>query len=335
MSDKHGYDGTSVYQLRQLARGPLYQFTEAEISDEDGKLLTKSALIDKIVAFNESSTTDDAPTEMPDSEDVDLFEDAEEEQSPDRIGPEPDEDAEEEPEVVIYGEEGWSDWVIRQFADEELDNGNPVCDALRRMVQKLIGPIINRTLVHVTPGTVENKGMATIGRRVEVNVTNPAHPAFGLTIAEEEIADCGRINTDFPFVNHPSATASTRAEARAYRKLLGLNRVIAAEEAAEAAEQDHGDEWEPDKPISEQQVNVIDLLCKRLDLDVLTYINAGSSGRNYRYVEQVPASAANVMIQYLNRVQQGSKSKPPGVGKYDQRWRDENATRLEQKVSEK
>ena len=338
MAEKHGYEQTPVESLRQLLQGEPYNLSEQDLYDEEGKLLTKGVLVEKILALNESMQTDDAPVEMPDPDEPcdDIFDGAEEENSEDDVGPESDPDAEPEEEEIppLYTDEGWCDYVMRQFDDTELDNGKPICEGLRRVVQKLLGPIVDNRITYTNPPTSENRYLATVARRVEVRVENSCHPMVGNSIMAEEIADAGRMNTDHPYCNHPSATASTRAEARAFRKLLGLVRIISADEESEAAEQDHSEDFDPTKPISEQQINVIDLLCKRLNLSVLSFINAGASGRNYKYIEQVPLSAANTMIQYLNRVQQGSKSKPNGVPSYDNQWRSVNEQAMSKELGE-
>jgi len=347
---KHGYEQTSVGDIRSILSNPPYNYAPEDLRDSEGKPLNKKALVNMILEDNktleESGKAEEVVSVDVSAEEIaevhaaeegdeltDLFEDAEEVTEEIKVCGDPIEEADAEEEVPPpFNSAQWSDYVFRQFEEDELEDGtSPVCDALRRVVGELIGPILSREIVHVTPGVRENNGTATVGRRIRVKVANPAHPAYGEILIEEEIADCGRQNTDHPFVNHAPATASTRAEGRAYRKLLGLSRVLAAEEKSKAAEEAHEDFEVDNSAIAPEQVNVIDMLCKRLNISVLEYINAGKA--HYKYLEQISGNAAIKMIKHLNSVQRDVSKKPKGLGAYSESWRDANKTVFEKELS--
>lgn len=327
---KHGYEKVSVDDIRQELRD--YGLKDSAFQDHDEKPLNKTALVELLI---EEKAGDDAE---------ELLNMAEEETSSEPLNVEPetgidfyadelseDKMRDEEKELPpLFGEEGWSEYVMRQFADDELEKGSPKCVALGRVVGQLIGPVVSRLITSNIGPDKDNLGTATIVKRITVKVNNPGHPLFGELLVEEEIGDCNIRNTDAPFHQYPSATASTRAEARAYRKLLGLQGVVAAEEISKVAEEEDAG-WSGNSPIAEQQINVMDMLCKRLNMSVMEFVNSGKM--NYLYIEQIPGDSAVSMIQHLNQIQQTAKKKPSGVSSYDAEWRVENANKLDKALN--
>lgn len=231
----------------------------------------------------------------------------------------PDPDANLQP---AFGSEAWNDYVMRQFTDSELKDGAPTCDGCRRVFEQLVGVILECTIPSYVGPTNDNKGTATVVVGMDVLITNDTHPAIGRTIRIQEIADVNDNNTDAPYNRHPSATAATRAEGRGLRKLLRLRNVITAEEKSEAAEQDTDDKWEPDEPITDSQIGVIDMLCgaDRLNINVVEFINSGRKA--YANIRDVTKSTAQRMIQELNKIQREAKPKPPGLHTYVSNWQN-------------
>src|SRR5688500_7434881 len=56
----------------------------------------------------------------------------------------------------------WTDWVMAQFEPEELDEGLPKVDGLRRLVRKLIGPILKGKAEGRQYPTIDNEQRATV-----------------------------------------------------------------------------------------------------------------------------------------------------------------------------
>ena len=228
-----------------------------------------------------------------------------------------------ENEIPVYGSEKWNEYVMRQFHDSEMMNGAPTCDGCRRVVEQLIGPIINTEIpANIYPSS-SNNGTATVRVRIDILIKNEIHPAFGLvtSISVEDIADVNRDNTDTPYSLHQSATAATRAEGRCLRKLLRLTNVITAEEKSEKADSGVSDiDWTPDEPINDDQINVIDTIASRLSIDVMGFINSGR--KIYADIYDVSKTTAQKMIQELNAVQRKIKPRPNGIGDYKANWRN-------------
>lgn len=228
---------------------------------------------------------------------------------------------EEETRIPVWGSADWSDYVLSQFRDEELDNNAPKCDGLRRVAEQLIGPIVSTRIVkselHRQPVDI-----ATVVVGIEIVVHNTRHPAYSEavnTIYVEDIADCGLHNTEKTYAIHASATAATRAEARALRKVLRIRGIIAAEEAGEINEEYISGGWKPDDPIEDTQISVIDLQCKRQNINVLNLVNSGKT--KVDNIEQLSKATACQIIQYLSDIQRGEKQLAVGIGTYDPDWR--------------
>lgn len=296
----HGYESTPVAEIRRLLQ------EEHEVTDPDVLSQTKKVLVELLIK-KENDIIDD-----------DVFDD---ESISDNLHDDIEEEALPIPEVVpAFDSPEWHDYVMRQFNEDELDDGNPTCPGCRRLVQKLIGPIRHSGIRDFVSPHDGNKGTATVVYEVVVMVKNDAHPLNDTQIEASDIADVNQFNTDAPFSKHPSATAATRAEGRVYRKLLGL-RKITAEEASIAAENEDL-QWVQDENIEEGQITVIDMMCQpnRCDLSVMDFINCGKS--KFETIHAIPKSVAGKMIQKLNDIQQGVCDRPQHVGRYEADWRE-------------
>jgi hypothetical protein len=148
----------------------------------------------------------------------------------------------------------WTDYVLGLFEKNELDNGSPKADALRRVAELLLGPFNNRTKVEQVP-TIENGGRATVSVEIELLANGQVFSGA---------ADVYSGNTERTFAVHAVATAETRAEGRALRKALRLTKVLTAEELQNA------DVDEPtgiDGRIVSSMVNNLKLMSSNLNVD--------------------------------------------------------------------
>lgn len=169
-------------------------------------------------------------------------------------------------------QDGWSNFLLSQLLpDEKREDKYPTCEGLRRLVETYIGPIIKRTSkVIEAPKTPD--GISTIQVGITVVVTNESHPAkIALEeqtyLMEECVADCGPYNTDKPYCRHQSATAETKAESRALRKLLKLRNIVSAEEVGRIS-----DEVERIDAIENVQIGAMETLAKRSNVNLEEFI---------------------------------------------------------------
>ena len=161
----------------------------------------------------------------------------------------------------------WTDYVLSHFTDEETPSGRPTCDGLRRVFELLIGEIIESNVRVVKAPTLMDPDCT-----VEFSIVYRDK-----THAVRRITDAMNVNpqnTKSPWHKASVATATTKAESRALRKGLRLQKVLSLEEV------DHGFDGETsevslddisnvaeNKRISNNQVSSIHNLCQKLDID--------------------------------------------------------------------
>lgn len=224
-----------------------------------------------------------------------------------------------------FADENWSDYVMRQFYDSELENQSPKWIGLVRVAEKLVGPIMSRKVIGFTEPGTHNRHTTMVQVRIAIKVRNETHPLFGDVIEEDGLAEVNHQNTPHPFSLHPGASGSTKAESQALRKILRLRNVVAFEEKAPEDGIGLEEMFLPDEPISLEQINVIDLMCSRTNISVIDFINCGE--HKYAFIEQIPSSKAQGMLKYLCEIQSGRQTSP--VKKpYDSAWREKNARRM-------
>lgn len=219
------------------------------------------------------------------------------------VKPEEDKVAEEEL-IPDFNSPQWHEYVMKQFAPDEIIEGNPTTEGLRRVVSLLLGDIIESSAKCICAPTKDNNYSATVEHKVVINWRDNDSYANGDVRTFTEIADVtDRNSSETVFRAYPTATASTRAEGRALRKALKLKHIIAAEEAEQPSESENDN-----KPISSNQVVMIKHLAKRNNIDEMKFINSGSL--KYGSINEISYTTAHKMLAKLNEYL-NDKSKIP------------------------
>ena len=214
------------------------------------------------------------------------------------------EELKSQPAICSYE---WSPYVIEQLKEDEMFDGNPTVDGLRRLVCLLLGNIIREESQVLQCPNMDNEYRATVCCTIEVMRT------YG-PITVDGAADVYPGNTDKEFAKFPVATAETRAAGRALRKLLHLRKVVTAEEVCVSNDED------ADKKISNNQINFIDKLCnKKLDIDIKAFINSGS--QQYEKITDVAYETGIRIITRLNELQRDKSSIQDNIKGYNPEWR--------------
>jgi hypothetical protein len=194
--------------------------------------------------------------------------------------------------IPSYGDEGWEEYVMSQFAEKELfDSKYPRLNGLRRVALKLLGRVLSSGPVKLERNW-DGTGSAYCIYELE----------FEHNIRFSAIGDASPYNMDDVYNIYPSLIAENRAEARAYRKALLLS-VVAAEEVKENKESftsvlSTTVEYNDQDPISAQQETIIKTKCKQLNLNYETFIK--DSG-----IVKPTRKDAIELINKLNNIQQG------------------------------
>jgi hypothetical protein len=212
---------------------------------------------------------------------------------------------------------GWTDYVLGLLSDDEKIKGNPTTDGLRRVFEiALECTVINsESIVQQTPD-LNNANRATVAHSLTYVLNDSKVDPAIKTRTVNGAADVYWGNCDKIFRNHPVAVAETRAEGRALRRALKLRKVVAAEEIADIIEDDI-DGISVSK-ISTNQINFIDVLAKRLNINVFSMLEnldfSFDSVYNIKHEEAVTA------IKELNSYQQDTDSIPSKITGYKE-WK--------------
>lgn len=120
---------------------------------------------------------------------------------------------------------GWSDWVMSLFEEDEMFDGYPKADGLRRVAELVVGEIVESGPVSswTTPPIDGIPGAATHWQIVFSSHSDGRYRTFG------DVGDSTAMNSEDAFVRFALATSATRAEARALRKALKLKKCSAEE----------------------------------------------------------------------------------------------------------
>lgn len=198
----------------------------------------------------------------------------------------------------------WTDYIISFLNEDELDDGKPRCDGLKRLSKELLGEHKPELIVHAI-----NQGYAA--------VTYKATFKKGVYIGS---AECHAGNTDSPFSSYPLATAETRAISRALKNALGL-KVITAEETSRKAELSTpaNDENRTEGGITTTQVKFIERTCKNLDLSVKDVVEATIG--QVDNIEELSHGNALKINQVLDEWKRGDNVEGKPTKVYDENWR--------------
>ena len=174
--------------------------------------------------------------------------------------PEPaaDGSADDGPEPPEMTAPDWAQYVLGQFAADELDEQNPRVEGLRRVAELLLGEIVEEECDLIQCPDPANGMRASVKARI-------TFLKDGLTKTFTGLADAGPDNCTDEFGRFPVAMAETRAKGRAFRAALRLRRVVAAEEVAGMP---LDGESLDEQAIQVGQVNIITMLAERQKVGV-------------------------------------------------------------------
>lgn len=215
----------------------------------------------------------------------------------------------------------WHDYVIRQFTDSELDNnGCPYIHGLRRVARQLLGPIIKSLPTEVYPPKMLDSGImgpATCVYQITFlwSVEDDTTDNGSYEVTYGGTADVHHLNTDPEYARHGTATAETKAEARALRKALGLGKVIAADERTIVP----FDNFNNGKILPEQ-ITWLDMQGRRHDLDIMTIINSNKDGKSFNDIREVEYDRALKITEFITETARLGTARQEWLG-YKEDWR--------------
>lgn len=214
----------------------------------------------------------------------------------------------------------WNDYVLGLLSDDEKIDGNPTTDGLRRIFEIALNCTVVESISQVVQSPEPNNEkratvVHTIGFVLKGEVSDNAF--LNMKRIVSGAADVYWGNCDKIYRNHPVAVAETRAEGRALRRGLKLRKVVAAEELSREIE-DNVDGDSANK-ISDQQVNFMDVLAKRSNINIVELLlDLSIDATNIKHISH---DAAVSVIRELSKHQQNIGDIPPKLVGYDSSWR--------------
>jgi hypothetical protein len=208
----------------------------------------------------------------------------------------------------------WTDHVLSLLMDDEKIAGNPTTDGLRRIFEEALGCELIETVSNVVQcPEPSNEKRATVVHTLRYILNNDKNSIIRVASGA---ADVYWGNCDKVYRNHPVAVAETRAEGRSLRRALRLRKVVAAEEIAKEIEDVDGLTV---SKITNNQINFIDVLAKRLDVDVqklLKQMNIDTSN-----IHSISHEDAVIIVQKLSEYQQDITKIADEIKSYNSSWK--------------
>lgn len=194
----------------------------------------------------------------------------------------------------------WHNFVMSKFDREtEVDaEGNPGVDALRRVCELVLGPIIFARADVIKAVEADNINSVC---SYTLKVQTP-----GQLLEITEVADCSPFNADPKYAIFATALAATRAEARALRKLLRLRKIVSQEEISDVPVEAAGF---ASGAINGQQMATIKSLAKQANVNIKKY----AKHKFKQELDNLLFSDGGKMIQELNKYRNYRESVPAAI----------------------
>lgn len=211
----------------------------------------------------------------------------------------------------------WTEYVLSLLSEDEKIQGNPTTDGLRRVFETAL----NCALIESTSDVVQspcpsNEKRATVVHSISYILKDLPDDSQFNTVTVNGAADVYWGNCDKVFRNHPVAVAETRAEGRALRRALRLRKVLAAEEVVENIEDDIS--MDNVTKITNNQLNFIDVIAKRIDVNVLEVIK--SLGIDEKDIKNILHEDAVRIIKNMSELQTNLDNIPESTKGYINHW---------------
>lgn len=193
----------------------------------------------------------------------------------------------------------WHDYIMSQFTPEELKDGKyPSCDGLRRMFELNIGKITRARSTVIQAADIRNSNRATVCFEIQY-----LEHSSGMLLEISDVADASNDNYEPPYNAYPTATASTSAEGRVYRKGLRL-RTACGDEFGTVNRVGLEKALSPHELISESQVAAINTLCEQKNIDITKLLGLFEEESILRAIKY---EKATLILKSLNEFTRGKE----------------------------
>lgn len=189
----------------------------------------------------------------------------------------------------------WTERVMSMLTDKEKVDGKlPRVNGLRRIAQKILGPIVSNKVLEVAPSTNAEQRSTVV---VEIMLHNKFLDEI---VVQGGVAECNQLNGK-GFEIHASSVSQSKAEAVALRKLLCLDIVTFEEMGGTENKTDDApiDMDSENETLSNSQRILIETLCGRVGVALNKVFN-----------DKMTPKEAKELIGKLNEWQQSEQGAP-------------------------
>lgn len=202
---------------------------------------------------------------------------------------------------------GWNEYVLSLLTPQELIDGKPTCDGLRRIAEAVMGPITGGIAKIIQAPSPQN-GMTAA---VEFTIRFDSGEVW------TSAADVNSNNCDPKFARFATAVAETRAEGRALRKALRLRKILTAEEPADS----YSEESMMNNKSTPTQWNFMETLCERNNIDINKFLSDAKGFKWNGRLEDVPYKSATLIISHLSEMQRDRVKIDPKFVGFNSEWK--------------
>lgn len=214
----------------------------------------------------------------------------------------------------------WTEYVLSLLTDDEKISGNPTTDGLRRVFETALNCMILSSCTSIVQcPDISNEKRATAVHELQFKLKDEQISIDDRNRCVSGAADVYWGNCDKIYRNHPVAVAETRAEGRALRRGLKLRKVVAAEEIAKEIEDDV--DGNSVSKITNNQINFIDVIAKRIDVDVIKLIELLKLELKNNNVYGLSYDSAVAIITKLSDLQRDISSIDTSIKNYNSSWK--------------
>lgn len=241
-------------------------YNEKQLSDDQGKKLKRPVLLEKLHSHQQGEEGLAVLSGVEEDDDVGVEVKPDTKEGGDENGDSADDSSPEELEIPTPNDSEWTQYVLGQFLEDEVDGKNPRVEGLRRVAGELVGELIEEGCDLVAVPTEENRFRAC-AKAWGIFLTSE-----GRTKRFEALADAHSENCFEDYATYLVAMADTRAKGRMFRNALCLRRVVSAEEVnktmAIATDIQQGG------AIHTSQISIIRLISDRHNFDIAKVLDS-------------------------------------------------------------
>jgi hypothetical protein len=213
--------------------------------------------------------------------------------------------------------------VLSLLSDDEKIAGNPTTDGLRRIFEIALNcTVVESTSNVVQTPDINNEKRATVVHTIGYILNNSEQKQDPLLLNMRTVSGAADVywgNCDKIYRNHPVAVAETRAEGRALRRALKLRKVVAAEEIAKEIEDDVN--GHSVSKITNNQINFIDVIAKRIDVDIIKLIKSLNIELVNDNIYSLEYDSAVTLITKLSEMQRDINAIDKDLKGYNPSWK--------------